>query len=324
MIGDVLLECELEPGVRRTLAGFENHAGRTRLDPDAEPLGRVVAGFGNDGESGYEGCRVAARSAPTSTGRCCLATPGWPTGCCAGARPRAGRSRPRSSRSRTSWRRRRTPSPRAALASAAGVPRTRARQASPATRPVGPGFARPASRRPQGPEVDAGIAGLPAAEEPLDRRVQRDLLQLVEREEAVAAHGRVPRDDVGQRPVEVPAKMTCTTCFDQRLRSGEMESTIATGPSTGSCSRSPTTPISSASSRCSASVRLSPPRTPPPGSSQFSRPPFRAGTGGRGRASGGSPRRGREAPGASSGPTTRARASRARSAESSSTSRSRS
>jgi lipid II isoglutaminyl synthase (glutamine-hydrolysing) len=58
MIGDVLLECELEPGRRRTLAGFENHAGRTRLDPGATPLGRVIAGFGNDGESGYEGCRL--------------------------------------------------------------------------------------------------------------------------------------------------------------------------------------------------------------------------------------------------------------------------
>jgi CobQ-like glutamine amidotransferase family enzyme len=58
MIGDVLLGCELEPGVRRTLAGFENHAGRTRLDPGATPLGRVVSGFGNDGESGWEGCRV--------------------------------------------------------------------------------------------------------------------------------------------------------------------------------------------------------------------------------------------------------------------------
>jgi CobQ-like glutamine amidotransferase family enzyme len=58
MIGDVLLECELEPGMRRTLAGFENHAGRTLLDAGALPLGRVVAGFGNDGESGWEGCRV--------------------------------------------------------------------------------------------------------------------------------------------------------------------------------------------------------------------------------------------------------------------------
>jgi CobQ-like glutamine amidotransferase family enzyme len=57
MIGDVLLECELEPGERRPLAGFENHAGRTILAPSTEPLGRVVAGFGNDGESGYEGCR---------------------------------------------------------------------------------------------------------------------------------------------------------------------------------------------------------------------------------------------------------------------------
>src|SRR5580765_3488539 len=59
MIGDVLLECELEPGEPRTLAGFENHAGRTVLDDGAEPLGRVLAGFGNDGASGYEGCRQA-------------------------------------------------------------------------------------------------------------------------------------------------------------------------------------------------------------------------------------------------------------------------
>ena len=58
MIGDVLLECELEPGWTQTLAGFENHAGRTVLDTGAEPLGRVVAGFGNDGQSGFEGCRV--------------------------------------------------------------------------------------------------------------------------------------------------------------------------------------------------------------------------------------------------------------------------
>jgi lipid II isoglutaminyl synthase (glutamine-hydrolysing) len=58
MIGDCLLECELEPGVRRTLAGFENHAGRTYLDQGASALGRVIAGYGNDGESGFEGCRV--------------------------------------------------------------------------------------------------------------------------------------------------------------------------------------------------------------------------------------------------------------------------
>lgn len=58
MIGDVLLECELDPGARQQLAGFENHAGRTVLDTNSEPLGRVVYGFGNDGRSGEEGCRL--------------------------------------------------------------------------------------------------------------------------------------------------------------------------------------------------------------------------------------------------------------------------
>jgi CobQ-like glutamine amidotransferase family enzyme len=53
MIGDVLLDTDVGP-----VAGFENHAGRTLLDPGAEPLGRVVSGFGNDGESGFEGCRL--------------------------------------------------------------------------------------------------------------------------------------------------------------------------------------------------------------------------------------------------------------------------
>jgi lipid II isoglutaminyl synthase (glutamine-hydrolysing) len=54
MIGDVLLDCAW---AGQSLAGFENHAGRTILDDGAEPLGRVVSGFGNDGASGAEGCR---------------------------------------------------------------------------------------------------------------------------------------------------------------------------------------------------------------------------------------------------------------------------
>ena len=58
MIGDVLLESALDEAPRATIAGFENHAGRTLLDDGAPALGRVVAGYGNDGASGLEGCRV--------------------------------------------------------------------------------------------------------------------------------------------------------------------------------------------------------------------------------------------------------------------------
>lgn len=58
MIGDVLLESALPEAPGATIAGFENHAGRTLLDEGAAPLGRVLAGYGNDGSSGYEGARV--------------------------------------------------------------------------------------------------------------------------------------------------------------------------------------------------------------------------------------------------------------------------
>ncbi len=40
----------------RTLIGFENHGGRTYLRPGAQPLGRVLAGEGNNSEDGWEGC----------------------------------------------------------------------------------------------------------------------------------------------------------------------------------------------------------------------------------------------------------------------------
>jgi lipid II isoglutaminyl synthase (glutamine-hydrolysing) len=49
-IGNVVIEWN---GV--TLAGFENHGGRTYLGEGVLPLGRVVAGFGNNGEDGGEG-----------------------------------------------------------------------------------------------------------------------------------------------------------------------------------------------------------------------------------------------------------------------------
>ena len=44
---------------REVLAGFENHGGRTHLGPDAEPLGRVLHGHGNNGADGLEGVAPA-------------------------------------------------------------------------------------------------------------------------------------------------------------------------------------------------------------------------------------------------------------------------
>jgi CobQ-like glutamine amidotransferase family enzyme len=58
LIGNVAIEVELDPGVRRVLAGFENHGGRTMLGPGAEPLGRVLKGHGNNGRDGREGVRA--------------------------------------------------------------------------------------------------------------------------------------------------------------------------------------------------------------------------------------------------------------------------
>jgi CobQ-like glutamine amidotransferase family enzyme len=54
LIGNVTIEAELG-GAPRTIAGFENHGGRTHLGPDARPLGRVLSGFGNNGGDGLEG-----------------------------------------------------------------------------------------------------------------------------------------------------------------------------------------------------------------------------------------------------------------------------
>ncbi|MFT4048429.1 MAG: glutamine amidotransferase [Solirubrobacterales bacterium] len=55
LIGNVMIEFEID-GMRRVLAGFENHGGRTYLG-SCEPLGRVLKGFGNNGRDGFEGVR---------------------------------------------------------------------------------------------------------------------------------------------------------------------------------------------------------------------------------------------------------------------------
>ncbi|MCH9802266.1 glutamine amidotransferase [bacterium] len=54
LIGDLVIEATIE-GTTQRVVGYENHAGRTRLGASCVPLGRVVSGHGNDGESGNEG-----------------------------------------------------------------------------------------------------------------------------------------------------------------------------------------------------------------------------------------------------------------------------
>lgn len=53
MVGNLVVEWN-----GRTLVGFENHGGRTYLDEGATPLGRVLAGNGNNGKDRTEGAIV--------------------------------------------------------------------------------------------------------------------------------------------------------------------------------------------------------------------------------------------------------------------------
>ncbi len=57
LIGNLAVDCTL-PLTTRTLIGFENHSGRTYVGSGARPLGRVLAGNGNNGQDGSEGAIV--------------------------------------------------------------------------------------------------------------------------------------------------------------------------------------------------------------------------------------------------------------------------
>lgn len=56
LIGNMVFEADAIDGFP-VVVGFENHAGRTRLREGGEPLGRVLKGYGNNGEDGGEGMR---------------------------------------------------------------------------------------------------------------------------------------------------------------------------------------------------------------------------------------------------------------------------
>ncbi len=51
-IGNTIIENE---DFNETYVGFENHSGRTYIGK-LKPLGKVIKGYGNNGNDGYEGC----------------------------------------------------------------------------------------------------------------------------------------------------------------------------------------------------------------------------------------------------------------------------
>ena len=55
-IGNIVEECLIDELRGQALVGFENHGGQTELGVTAKPLGKVISGFGNTYDSGYEGC----------------------------------------------------------------------------------------------------------------------------------------------------------------------------------------------------------------------------------------------------------------------------
>jgi len=59
MIGNMLFKCDFlqNTGSGGIIAGFENHSGRTYLGSAVSPLGKVIKGYGNNGEDGFEGAR---------------------------------------------------------------------------------------------------------------------------------------------------------------------------------------------------------------------------------------------------------------------------
>lgn len=57
MIGNIVIQPSvISPQLSDKLVGFENHSGKTYLKKGAIPLGKVIKGFGNNGEDQTEGC----------------------------------------------------------------------------------------------------------------------------------------------------------------------------------------------------------------------------------------------------------------------------
>lgn len=57
MIGNFMYEYTKENGETFPIVGFENHNGKTWIGEDVKPMGKIIKGYGNNGEDGTEGAR---------------------------------------------------------------------------------------------------------------------------------------------------------------------------------------------------------------------------------------------------------------------------
>lgn len=57
LTGNLVFECDFlnSQTTDGYVVGFENHSGKTYLGEGVKPLGKVIKGFGNNGEDGFEG-----------------------------------------------------------------------------------------------------------------------------------------------------------------------------------------------------------------------------------------------------------------------------
>lgn len=57
MIGNFIYEYSKKNGETFPIVGFENHNGQTWLGAGVKPMGKIIKGYGNNGEDGTEGAR---------------------------------------------------------------------------------------------------------------------------------------------------------------------------------------------------------------------------------------------------------------------------
>ena len=266
MIGDVLLECELSRAsadARRLREPRRPDATSTRAPSRSAASSPASA---TTASRGFEGCRLGRAIGTYLHGPLLPRNPWLADWLLAQALAhRRGGEPPRARAARA-------PSG----ARSADAARSDAGTSGHASRPGGPLRGAPPPADVRAPRLSlaaprarrgrrAGSPGRQRCEEALDRRMEDDRRRARRARRAGARGRRRPATSTSssERPPRSPAKMMWTTCLSGASScTGAIESTIATGPSTGTSSSMPEL---LASSRCSASIRLSPASTPPPG-----------------------------------------------------------